>query len=657
MPYSNQQQQPDDQQQEDSSKGAQDTSKSVTAGPFFGGCDSYSDSTAIADTAYRWLVNGVSRGGTPRTRPGFKCYQTGASGFPRGFTIWTPGSGIPQMVVAVGSSIYALAYPFTGTFTAIANLSFPSTTQVYFAPAIQSVTEAADGTLTVLSTPKRVLMICDGVSRTGYWDGTIAKQLDPSKAPHGPSETPTFERMVWSGQRLWGSLGSRVRASNLANPLKFTEEDIPSEGGALVFPDNVTAMGQTYDFKNLLVFTDQTTSTVPTTIYDRSQWALTSGFQSVILPSIGCAAGKSVVNLYGLTWWYSHGGLMAFDQALQTYRSSRLHFQDQAMAWSKNNLSSDISGICIGTFENYMMVGAPSGDVYNAHTWVMDQAWGMEQSISDVYSALKAPTWNGIWTGLRPVEFCTATINGASRSFCLSYDLPPTGSSTPQANVWELFMPSRFDSGFDKDGNATQKRIPCSIETKALAYGADYKDFRYIEVDCEDIVGVVNVTVSYAPLRGGYKQVQSQQFVASQWSVVNGQTTIAVDTFEFDSYRPQSRILRTQVDLGVNESSDAQYEGVESLYPMQTDQGFSVIVRWTGQMSVRNVRLVLDLAVQDKEGKAVADETTDRHVQMSGVQTLETTTPPTVQGIEGLTSSFVTSNTRRWIEQPFKSLS
>lgn len=656
MPYSKQQGQ-DDQPQQDSSQGAQDTSKSTTAGPWFGGCDSYSDSTAVPDACYRWAVNCVSRGGTPRTRPGFKCYQTGASGLPRGFTIWTPNSGIPQMVVAIGSSIYSLAYPFTGTFTAIANLSFPSTTQVYFAPAIQSVTQAADETLTVLTTPKRVLMMCDGVSKTGYWDGVLARQLDPAKAPNGASETPTFERMVWSGQRLWGSLGSRVRASNLANPLKFTEEDIPSEGGALVFPDNVTAMGQTYDFKNLLVFTDQTTSTVPTTIYDRTQWGLTNGFQSVILPSIGCAAGKSPVNLYGLTWWYSHGGLIAFDQALQTYRSSRLHFQDQAMAWSKNNLSSDVTGICTGTFENYMLVAAPSGDVYNAHTWVMDQAWGLEQSISDVYSALKSPTWNGIWTGLRPVEFCTATINGASRCFCLSYDLPPTGSSTPQANVWELFIPSRFDSGFDSGGDAAQKRISCSLETKALAYSADYKNFRFIEVDCEDIAGVVNVTVSYAPLRGGYKQIQSQQFVSSQWNVVNGQTTIAVDTFEWDSYRPQSRILRTQDDYGVSEAADSPYEGVESLYPLQTDQGFSATVSWTGQMSVRNVRLVLDLEVQDKEGKAVTNETTDRHVQMSGVQSTEATTHPAIEGVDGLTSSFVTSNTRRWIETAFQSLS
>ena len=85
------------------------------------------------------------------------------------------------------------------------------------------------------------------------------------------------------------------------------------------------------DFKNLIVFTDQTLSGVQSNILDRTQWALTPGFQSVIYPAIGCAAGKSIVNQYGVTWWFSHGGFISIDQAVQTYRSSRTHFQDQAM--------------------------------------------------------------------------------------------------------------------------------------------------------------------------------------------------------------------------------------------------------------------------------------------------------------------------------------
>lgn len=630
--------------------------KVLQSGAWSTGVDSWSEASSVAESSTRWNVNTVGRGGSPRTRPGFNCIPVSTIGTPRGLTVFTPASGIPHLVIAIGSQVLINPYPFTGNFTSLSGISFSTNGPVIFKSAVQNVTEADDGTLTLI-TPKQVLMMADGQTRTAYWDGTISRHLDPTKEPSGPSETPPSLWMEWSGNRLWTSDGARVRASNLANPLKFTEEDVLEEGGSLTFPDQITGMGQTPDFKSLLVFTDQTTSSVQSNILDRTQWGQTPGFQTVVFPNIGCAAGKSIVVQYGVTWWFSHGGLIGLDQSIQTYRTSRIHFQDQAMNWSKINISQGcVPNICGGTFENYLFYSVPSGDIYNAHTWVMDESWGLESAIDDVYSAVKPPRWDGLWTGIRPAEWITATVKGKQRCFCLSYDYPPTGSNIFQNNVWEAFINTRIDCGRDFNGVVAYKSISSSVETRLLGNDGTYKKFRFIELDIQDISGVVNLTVSYAGKRGGYKNVLEKQIVASEWDVVNGQTTIAVDTFSFDSFRAQTRTVRTNSDQ--NQGSDDNYAGVENKYNRQNDYAFSALIQWTGQMSVRAIRLFTDAETQDVEGTCEPDELTDRHVRMDGLQFVDSppTTPPSVVDGLQLQSDFVSSNTRVWVEVPYVSL-
>lgn len=794
---------------------------SAPSGPWTSGCDSYSDATQVADTAYRWGVNIVSKGGIPRTRPGFNCIPTGLTGIARGMTIFTPKDGIPHIVIAVESKIYTLEYPFDGSFSQITGLAFDTTGPIVFCSAIQNVTEAADGTLTLIS-PIPILMIGDGETRTGYWDGLNARHLDPTKAPNGPSETPPMLWMQYSGNRLWGCAKNSplLRASNIVNPLKFTEEDVLTEGGSLTLPANITGLGQAPDFQSLIVFTDQTTSRVQSSILQRELWQTTNGFQTMLLPGIGCASGKSITIQYGITWWYSHGGLIGLDQAVQTYRTSRIHFQDQSMNWSKSNLSPDITGICVGTYGNYLSVSVPSGDLYNAHSWILDQSWALDQSISDAYAAIRSPSWNGIFTGIRPVEWANASINGINRCFALSMDYLPSNSAdnttgvsnganvrvsvpvpisnapgypvgtttmnldsdfarvgqtftvvgeigslvhtitaaastsitfTPALispvvdqqlivvvqifqvsrvggggyeggttqiglsgtgvidngqtftidgeagqpihtvthhteivvgmnpprtsgitftndpiafrplagiNVWEIFTKAHVDVGPDSSDAIRHKRIGCSLETKVLGKDDNYKDFRYVEIDCEDVSGTVDVTVSFAPLRGGYKSVLTKTIQSSQWNVVNGTTVIAIDTFQWNSYRLQSRVIRGESNQ--EKSIDSGFEGVESEFTRATDRGFSILVEWIGKMSIRNIRMSADPLPQNVEGFVEKIEDTDRRVQMSGAQSLETTTPPTPDqiGIDGdfLISSYSGPTSRRWTETLYQSL-
>src|SRR5215469_13288371 len=362
-----------------------------------------------------WMLNTpppITLGQTPLTytlSPTPQLPPVPLYGRPRGITTYEDNDGVVNLVVAIGSQILFTPYPFTDPFTPIQNLSFVGVeTPVVFTRCIVSVTEADDGTITEID-PYPILMIQDGISRAGYWKSAQdARHLDPSKKiPYGgPSETPIGLWAAWSGNRYWVSNGARIRASNLLNPIKFTEEDILEEGGFLTFPGPITGVTNTFDFTSLLVYTDVTTSTLASSLIDRTQWGITPGFQKVIFDGIGCAGGNAIATQWGMKWWYTHDGLMALDEGLRAYQSSKVTFRDREMAWSKANISTGFEdSICMGSFENLLFVSVPSGDKWNAHTWVMDEA-PLDQLTYWGYFEL--PSWAGIWEGVRPVAWTTA---------------------------------------------------------------------------------------------------------------------------------------------------------------------------------------------------------------------------------------------------------
>jgi|SRR5215831_216201 len=611
----------------------------VEDGPWAKGVDSYLEPTQVQKSFYRTGINISNRGGIVRTRPGFSIIRVTANGGqtligqPRGLTVFTDGDNNTFLVIAIGPSIYYLKAPFTGDWTRISNLSFTGQGPVCFVRCVQSVTEADDGTLTDID-PIPMIIIQDGVSRAAYWDGKNSRHLDPAKKdPYkGPSETPIGLWGEWSGNRYWVANGSRIRASNLLNPLKFTEEDLLEEGGFLQFPNTITGVSNTADFRAMLVFTDLTTSTLQTSITDRTQWAITAGFQVVVFYGIGCVGGNAIATQWGLKWWYSHDGLMSLDEGLRAYQSSKVTYRDREMAASKENIANDFKdNIAMGADENLLFVSVPSGDRYNAHTWVMDEApldtltyWG--------YFGL--PSWSGIWEGIRPVAWFTAPVDGVHRTFCLSQDYP-FGSDpnvTPmQNNVWECVVGARMDRTIDSQNRIITKPILCQLETKLIGYDGNYKFFRFAEIYIDNIEGEVFLEVFYAPRRGGYKRVLHKQIVSSDWDLVNLETyhmpwlCQSANDFLFYATRPQARVVRTISEAKsytTPNSGDDVYQSVQTSanvpFPRQKDYAFSLLLQWTGRMSVSSVRMYFDAEEQEVEGIAEVDETTDRFLIMNG---------------------------------------
>lgn len=486
---------------------------------------------------------------------------------------------------------------------------------VFFESTIKNVNESGDGTLTVID-PYPLLMMGTGYHRQVSWDGTTAQVLRPDQAFQG-------KMMKWLGSRLWTASGPRLHAGNLLDPLSTTEENLIADGGYFTFPDEITGLGATTDQKSLLVFTDYSTYTLQAGIVDRTQWKTTVDFQKILLPDIGCAAPKSVVNQFGLTWWYSHGGLIGIDNALQTYHTSKIHYKDGQMLRSKAELSPDISKICCGTFNNTLLVSAPSGDRHNSNTWVLDQ------SVVENNETLSPGAWSGIWTGVRPVEWASGVIEGELKTFCLSRDYISSslGDATSgylktpwdyKTSVWEAFYPDKMDV----DYSGTARRIESAFETKLLGLGTGggLAQFSYAELDLAEISGVVNLEVWYCGRRGGYTRILDKQITSAPGSLGFPQSSTTVTTTDIvQPFRTQSRMVKTVTVKG-GRSGTSDSGQAESIYNQNIDRSFSLLVKWTGRMSILGIRMFIHPAPELPQGKCEADESDNTGVTFTGVR-------------------------------------
>jgi hypothetical protein len=651
----------------------------IEDGPWGKGIDSYMEATQVQKGFYRWAVNVSNRGGIVRTRPGLSVIPVTTTagvalvGKPRGITVFTDVNGIPYLVICIGTKIYSSRYPFTGLWSLLPALDFAGTGPVCFTRCVQSAVTNTDHSLTEID-PKPILMMQDGVSNPGYWDGATGAtaHITPSTTAY-PWGTPKGLWSEWSGSRYWVSYGNKVYASDLLNPLQFYENSTNNleTSGYLQFPGPVTGMTNTYNYKSLLVYTDFTTSTLQTSLLDRTKWATTPGFQTVEFFGIGCVGGNAIATQWGLKWWYSHDGLIGLDEGLRAYQTSKVSYKDREMAWSRGNIAPGFRpGIAVGSFENLLFVSVPSGDIFNAHTWVMDEA---PLDVLSYWGYFGLPAWSGVWEGVRPVGWITASIHGANRTFCLSQDYPNNGDpyNALKNNVWEGVTDARVDSSPTTNLSIVKRPITCSLETRLLGYDGNYKFFRFAEIYLDNIEGEVDLTVSYAPRRGGYKVVLRKHIVASDWIIQNSNTQIPVDTFVFDTTRPQTRVVRTISEAKTytdpNTGDDA-FQGVQTSanvpFPRQKDYGFSVLLQWTGRMSVSSVRVYFDPDEQEVEGVAEKDETTDRFVDVDGRNVIGTSLTPYVFDPKGIgaqsnvvtgTASFGTA--ALWVDPQYNAMS
>lgn len=434
---------------------------------------------------------------------------------------------------------------------------------------------------------------------SGYTDVPLVTLVESTATIDNPIlskyQVPMGGPMVWSGDRLWVAVDNKVMASDISNPISFVENQYASEGGFFECTEAVTAMAEVPSPVNpfVAVFTDTSTSAIQSSIRSRSSWKLTPGFQSVIFPGVGCVSHRSVIKPLGELWWMSPFGLVSFNSAAQAASSSKLVPQDTKMMLSKCNLSPDLSRTAGGMFENLLLMSVPSADRYNQHTWVYDQA-----VISDDASAASTPCWAGIWTGTRPVQWASGMFNGAQRSFFVSKD------ADGHNRLWEAFVDTREDNG---------QNIDCFVETKLhnafgddRVTGLDRKKFVYGETTFSEVLSTTNIIVSWAGTRGKYKEIATDTLQADEGSLTSGVTFSSVST-----YLSQNRVLRTR-EVKQDPRAVCSSLGVESTLSDWVDNGFSLLVQWTGQAAFRSYRIYVDLFDEPSTGIANVTETSPR---------------------------------------------
>lgn len=539
------------------------------------GVDSNSHPIKLPPGKYARGENIVNRGGIVQCRPGYRCLTALSAGRLQGFTLFKPKVGAEQLVFMVDGLLYVADFPFN-TARPLGDVLFASSArQAFFALVEKSVEQHTDGSLELI-TPRNLLIIQDGgFTPPAIYDGTRVTQS------RGFGAIPMGGPMRWVGDRLWVGRGSELFASDINNPTSFIEDVYLATVRAFVLPGEITALSRnpTVEFPQLLVFTEDSTTIIQAGVRDRTQWPLTPDMQKEVFPNIGCKSQRSVIDQQGMLWWFSGLGLVSLDSATNAKLTSKMPYRDTEMMESKARLSEDLSGVACGTFENYILVSVPYGDVFNRHTWAMDN------SVRQNYLEDSPPTWNSFWTGTRPVEWVVTQIHGKERVFFISPDYDGVN------RLWEAFWPDRRDEACP---------ISWWFETRGYfgPQGAvlTRKTFRYADVQLSEMVGDVDIGVFWAGARRGkYKKIFSQRLRATEGCFRPGMT-ITANTKIF-SFKKQSRMIRTEDAKDLIENQTESSCGVESPWAEFFDEAFQVLVAGSGPCAVDAVRIFYEPAV------------------------------------------------------------
>jgi len=549
------------------------------------GMNSYTQPSKLENGEYAVGMNIMCRGGIAQTRPGSVSKFDLPAGNLQGLTFFTPSSGVPYLVFCVGGTVYVSPAPFT-TYAPLANVAFnANSSAIAWAATVQTTYFDEAGIIRFLDQPKAILIMQDGATRAAYWDGIVSGHLNPTQSTTTQTDrngTPVGLWMCWSNNRLWVSRGSQVFASDIGNPLKFTESQYISEGRAFYLPGECTGIVETADRQGIICFTKETGTFLQSAIQDRTQWLSTPNFQQNILVGIGCISHRSIVSQYGMIWWYTSKGLINLNSALNINISSRTDIQDNEMLQSKIDLSYNLTGVCGQFYENFLLHALPVGEKLNSRVHVLDQA-PFEGN---------ANSWASYWTGWRPVEFARGVVSSQERLFCVSVDYDGVN------RLWELMRPEKTDNGIP---------ITCFIATREHFWGnRDWKRFRYAELEFVNVSGDVAIMVAARGTRGAFQPILRKDVAATLGQVYADSLYGNQTDFLIDGSKVQSRIIRSEDN---SNPSDCNAECVEYEYRGLVDKGFSFLVVWSGIAGLYAYRGFSQNEPQTYQGICEDDET------------------------------------------------
>lgn len=552
--------------------------------------------------------NMLNLGGLWRCRPGHRCIKLLPDGNLQGATIFRPQVGIEQFVVAIDGLLYVAAFPFFEGWRQIPGIQLSaSAKQIFWALTTQSAKRLSldRGSAIEVIPPKVVLFAQDGQNTApAFYDG-----FNGGHVTGDPFGTPSGGPMAWVGDRLWIASENKVVASDISNPFSFRETIYLGGNSAFYFADEVTAMQKTPSIESpqLMVFTGDNASILQANIRDRSQWPTTVDFQVEVV-QVGCLSQKSVVSHFGHIVWFSPAGISIYDPATSGKLTSRLPVRDSEMMVSKIGLADDLSLASAATFGQYLFMSVPYADVYNKHTWVLNNA-----SLATLNDN-SGPCWSGHWTGTRPVEWLFGEIASQQRLYHVSHD------NDGHNRLWLSFTPDCLDNGCP---------IAWKLETRAY-FGqtasiqskppGERVRFKFADIALSGITENLNLGVYFAGgTRGAFRQIMDRKFNVSKGMLSNS-VTLTANTTIF-SFKAQSRTTRTQdADEIDNNEDNPCMEPVERLDVDNIDDSFQLAICGHGPATIRWIRPWALTVPPDVDGSGIAceDETQLRAVRYDG---------------------------------------
>lgn len=548
-------------------------------GSFFRGMKSDSD-PGQTPLGYYWSgLNVINQGGVISCRPGYRCIITFPDGNLQGAEIFRPKIGLEQLLAVIDGRVFVAPWPFT-EFTQLINIQFSSAAkQIYFCLTEQSAQRLTDdiGSAIELIAPKAVMIMQDGgETAPAFYDGTIGDHIR-----NRPYETPVGGPMAWIGDRLWIADGSFVKAGDIANPFSFREQLYLGGTAAFSFTSEVTAMAVTpsLEFPQLLVFTQENCSILQANVRNRNDWLNTPNFQREVF-RVGCTSQRSVVSHFGELAWFSQGGITFFDAAALSKQTGRLPLRDSEMSVSKSSLFEDLSMVAGAAFGPYVLMSVPAHDIFNHSTWVLNNA--SIQTLTDS----TGPSWCGVWTGTRPVQWIYGNIAGAERIFYVSKD--HDGSN----RLWEAFLPDRLDNGCDIMWAVEMRGYFGQTSQAQKAVGSDCF-FRYAELALTAIEEGLDLGVYFAgSMRGAYKEIVNR-FISAARGNLRFDSQISM-TDEIFAFKAQSRKIKTVDVNAMPLPEDTGSCPAEQKDNENVDESFQLMIVGHGPATLRWIRAFAD---------------------------------------------------------------
>jgi hypothetical protein len=513
----------------------------------------------------------------------------------QGFCVFAPQHGLVSLVAAVDGSVYVSQYPFKTTqLLAGVNMSAEAE-QVFFATAQQGLQRNQDGSLSFLPVPKSVLIIQSGRSAPAYYDGSRGAHI------RGTDVTPVGTAMVWSGSRLWVARGNRVFASDFANPFSFVEQYYLGGSDSLVMPANVTAMTEVTGLSalKLLVFTATDTISIQSNVLSRELWPETPNFQLTIFPGVGCVSARSICAQAGFLWWVSAEGLVSLDTARMAQITTSFPSIESGMGAFKRFSHNRRGAIAAVSVKDFLLMSMPYGSRLNKHTWALDN------SVFRIGEQAAPSAWASVWTGFSPVDWAAFVDEARQRVFAACT------TEGEQNSVHEFLLDTRRDSGQD---------IECAVELRALTGNTlAQKTAKWVYLTVSDVSGEVDIRVDWRGAhRGRYKQCLSGRFLAAEGSF-NPAVEVAADTPLF-ALHPQFRRVRTrQIDTAPEDDLTTRCR--ETRWMEARDWAYSFLVRWNGDLALREVQPVYMETVEATAGECLESEDASVFVRFDGAAT------------------------------------